>query len=66
MPIYIQPLWLSTASKARPLHYIPVPKNDALLQQAREILKARMERKDVIGSYSSGRVSPGGPDPLHH
>ncbi|GAB4846538.1 hypothetical protein Ancab_025543, partial [Ancistrocladus abbreviatus] len=40
--------WFST-SEARPLQSVSVANNDALLEQAREILKARVERKDVMG-----------------
>ncbi|GAB4846547.1 hypothetical protein Ancab_025552 [Ancistrocladus abbreviatus] len=48
---------LSTA-EARPLHSASVTNNDALLEQAREILKARVERKDVMGgSFTPDRNS---------
>ncbi|GAB2284425.1 hypothetical protein Dimus_018878, partial [Dionaea muscipula] len=51
-----------------PLDSFAVQKNQALLERAKEILKANMQRKDAASTFmfTPARLSPGGPDPLHH
>ncbi|KAK9674485.1 hypothetical protein RND81_12G235700 [Saponaria officinalis] len=47
---------------------LPVKGNDELIEQAKEIIRARMQRDGMSASlYAvSDRYSPGGPDPHHH
>ncbi|KAL9232457.1 hypothetical protein vseg_007568 [Gypsophila vaccaria] len=77
-------LWTNTEALRNPLYFevaavssldsrllpptLPIKVNDELIEQAKEIIRARMQKDGMSASFYavSDRYSPGGPDPHHH